>query len=213
MTPVCTDRYIQDVSDPTKNDAAVVPEKNSASRILDAALELFAEKGYEAASIREICERAGITRPTLYYFFESKEGLYRALVAEATREFDRTVNEGLASAPDLRGKFKGVARKFFEDVVQRPTLVRFVYGLVWSTTNSPFAQELHKAYMEMIERMSAAAREAARNGEISGDRIDLHMIVLMGSLGEAISCYLFLGTELTPELADGIVDIVFDGWK
>lgn len=200
------------VSHPTKNDA-VIHEKNSASRILDAALELFAEKGYEAASIREICERAGITRPTLYYFFESKEGLYRALVAEATREFERTVGEGLASAPDLRGKLKGVARMFFEDVVQRPTLVRFIYGLVWSTTNSPFAQELHTAYMAMVERMSAAAREAARNGEISGDRIDLHMIVLMGALGEAISCYLFVGTELTPELADGIVDIVFDGWK
>lgn len=197
----------------TPTGLAVPPDKNSATRILEAALELFAEKGYQATSIREICERAGITRPTLYYFFESKEGLYRAIVAEANREFHRTVSEGLASATDLRGKYKGVARKFFEDVRLRPTLVRFMYSLVWSTTSSPFAQELHQTYAVVVERMSEAARQVARQGEITVERLELRMLVLMGALGEAISSFLFLGTELTPELADEIVDLVFDGWK
>ncbi len=38
-------------------------------RLLESALVLFSEKGYEGASIREIIERAGVTRPVLYYYF------------------------------------------------------------------------------------------------------------------------------------------------
>ena len=44
----------------------------SHDRILKKALELFSEKGYDATSVREICEAAGITKPTLYYFYGSK---------------------------------------------------------------------------------------------------------------------------------------------
>jgi len=55
----------------------------SNDRILKSALELFSDKGYEATSVREICEAAGITKPTLYHFYGSKEGVYRALVEGA----------------------------------------------------------------------------------------------------------------------------------
>ena len=40
----------------------------------------FAVKGYDATSVREICEAAGITKPTLYHFFGSKDGVLQALV-------------------------------------------------------------------------------------------------------------------------------------
>jgi len=44
-------------------------------RIIDTALELFAKKGYDAVSTLEIATAAGITKPTMYYYFGSKEGL------------------------------------------------------------------------------------------------------------------------------------------
>ena len=51
-------------------------------RILDVALELFSEKGYDATSMREIAERLGITKPALYYHFDSKEDIVRALLVD-----------------------------------------------------------------------------------------------------------------------------------
>ncbi len=51
-------------------------------RILDAALALFAEKGYEATSMREIAEQLGMTKPALYYHFDSKEDIVRALLVD-----------------------------------------------------------------------------------------------------------------------------------
>lgn len=54
-------------------------------RILDAALTLFAEKGYDATSMREISEQLGITKAALYYHFDSKADIVRAMLA-ATEE-------------------------------------------------------------------------------------------------------------------------------
>ena len=69
----------------------------SADRILLSALELFSSKGYDATSVREICEAAGITKPTLYHFYGSKEGVYRALVDGALDDFRRAVTRAMQS--------------------------------------------------------------------------------------------------------------------
>jgi AcrR family transcriptional regulator len=49
-------------------------------RILQTALDLFIEQGYDKASLREIAERVGVTKAALYYHFASKEEIFRTLV-------------------------------------------------------------------------------------------------------------------------------------
>lgn len=59
-------------------------------RIINAAIELFGERGFDAASTREIARRAGILAPLLNYYFTNKEGLYHACAAsifDSTRQF------------------------------------------------------------------------------------------------------------------------------
>lgn len=56
--------------------------ENSREDILNTACKLFSEKGYDAVGVQEVCEKAGITKPTLYYYFGSKKGLLQALAAE-----------------------------------------------------------------------------------------------------------------------------------
>jgi AcrR family transcriptional regulator len=51
-------------------------------RILEAALTLFAEKGYEATSMRQIAEQLGITKAALYYHFDSKADIVRTMLAD-----------------------------------------------------------------------------------------------------------------------------------
>src|SRR6185312_1309491 len=47
-------------------------------RIIDAAVKLFGERGFAAASTRDIATAAGVNAPALQYYFENKEGLYQA---------------------------------------------------------------------------------------------------------------------------------------
>jgi AcrR family transcriptional regulator len=49
-------------------------------RILDVALDLFIEKGYDKVSLREVAERVGVTKAALYYHFASKDEIFRTLV-------------------------------------------------------------------------------------------------------------------------------------
>ncbi len=60
------------------------------SAVLKQAARLFAERGYDAVSVREIVESAGVTKPALYYHFGSKEGLARAVVEEFFNKADAT---------------------------------------------------------------------------------------------------------------------------
>jgi AcrR family transcriptional regulator len=63
---------------------AIAPDEGARHRLLVAATRLFARTGYAATSVREIVEAAGVTKPVLYYYFQSKEGLYLAILEETT---------------------------------------------------------------------------------------------------------------------------------
>jgi AcrR family transcriptional regulator len=67
---------------PTTKDPRVTRPSADATRqrILDAALDLFADLSYEGATTREIAARAGVSQPSLNYHFQSKEVLWRAAV-------------------------------------------------------------------------------------------------------------------------------------
>ena len=61
--------------------------------ILDNALLLFSAKGYEGVSVSELTQAAGITKPTLYYYFGSKEGLFDAVCKLYYEQFNKRITE------------------------------------------------------------------------------------------------------------------------
>lgn len=71
------------------------------ARLLQCAKELFYARGYDAVGVQEIVLQAGVTKPTLYYYFGSKKGLLESLIAE---RFDslRWMYRDLGSRRDLR---------------------------------------------------------------------------------------------------------------
>ncbi len=70
----------------------------TAERILDAAENLFAEKGYSAASLGEVADLVGIRTPSLYNHFRNKEALYQAVLERLLAEFSAPLEE-LGMAP------------------------------------------------------------------------------------------------------------------
>jgi TetR/AcrR family transcriptional regulator, regulator of cefoperazone and chloramphenicol sensitivity len=75
-------------------------------RIIDVALRLFAERGYEGASTREIAKAAGVNAPALQYYFDNKEGVYQAcaqhIVDSSIEHFQPAVEhaEAVLEQPD-----------------------------------------------------------------------------------------------------------------
>ena len=81
---------------PAPEAAAATDDPHIRTRLLNAAVRVFDRKGYAGASVREIAELAGVTKPTLYYHFGSKEGLLVAILTQAQREFTALVGRALA---------------------------------------------------------------------------------------------------------------------
>jgi AcrR family transcriptional regulator len=68
--------------------------------IMTKALELFSVKGYEGVSISELTEAASITKPTLYYYFGSKEGLFEAVCQSHYTKLNAIVTENSVYSPN-----------------------------------------------------------------------------------------------------------------
>ena len=63
------------------------------ARILLEAAMLFADRGFDTPSVREICEAAGVSKPMLYYHFDSKSGLIAAVLTTLHDDFEALITE------------------------------------------------------------------------------------------------------------------------
>lgn len=96
----------------------------TAERILDVAEEVFAEKGYEGATLRDVAKAAGLRTPSLYNHFDSKDALYAAVLE---RGIGPVLEALLASAQrGPGGEPERLVRTMMELLARRPNLPRLV---------------------------------------------------------------------------------------
>jgi len=141
--------------------------------ILDAALTVFAERGFEAARLDDVAARAGVAKGTLYLYFKDKEALFEDLLRGAVSPIVERVT-ALADAPDMPfDKALDLLFTFFEREVlgtDRKLLIRLILA---EGPRFPRIAELH--YRTVVSRLlpliqKMAARAAAR-GELASDAV------------------------------------------
>ena len=81
------------------------------AELLAAALEVFIEKGFAATKLADVARRAGVTKGTVYLYFDSKEALFKAVVRE-------TIVPVIAQGEALARAFTGSARELVERLVR-----------------------------------------------------------------------------------------------
>jgi AcrR family transcriptional regulator len=80
------------------------------SKILDAALELFRDRGFEATTMREIAERAGVATGAAYYYFDSKDAIVLAFYDQAQKDMTARLEDVLAGSRDLAARVRGIVQ-------------------------------------------------------------------------------------------------------
>ncbi len=87
-------------------------------RLLDAAGEVFAERGYRAATVRQICEKAGANIAAVNYYFRDKEGLYRAVLSFVPKSYAEKYPQklGLNSKATAEEKLRAYVRSLLHRV-------------------------------------------------------------------------------------------------
>jgi len=97
-------------------------------QILDVALVVFATAGFHGASMNDIAEAAGVTKPVLYQHFDSKRDLYQALIEEVGNRLRNNIDKATAEATDGKSQTELGFRAYFRWVADDHDGFRLLFG-------------------------------------------------------------------------------------
>ena len=189
-----------------------VESSEIASRIARIAAQLFATLGYDATSVRNIVEAAEVTKPTLYYHFQSKEGLAHALL---TLPMQRLVAElkGILDGPDdAATKLARLLDAEFAFCRDDPDRARFVYALFFGPQGTALLGEVKQYGAALTELIERAVRGLTAAGLIAPERSDACTAAVRGLVTIYTMDFLYRDIELDDGLARRLVMDLIEGF-
>lgn len=195
--------------------AVEVHQVNEAeTKLLQSALTLFSEKGYEGTSIREIIEGAGVTRPVLYYYFENKEDLFRRLFETTFSELIQRMDAGSQRDGDGIQRLKGIISGAFSLAEENVQAVRLILQVLFAPPQQGPALDRDKLIRQRFKVVEYVIRDGLKNNELSGGSSQSLTLVFLGIMDfHMMAKSNRLDTNLSPELASSLVDFFVSGAK
>lgn len=186
--------------------------ENARSRILSNALTLFCQKGYDGTGISEICELSDVTKPTLYYYFTNKDGLYQAIWTEYYERLIPSLQKATVYNADQENYDKDVfpvlskvAKTFFDfaqknkeiyfhalSVIQMPQEIQSA-KIVFS-----YYERIYKILQTMFINMGKA------HGGIKGRDFQLS-ITFLGIVNSYLTCWKLNNESLNKKSVESLV--------
>ena len=101
-------------------------DKSTEQKILEAAKQVFMEKGIDGARMQDIADKAGINKALLHYYFRSKEKLFEMIFMEEARKFMPKVTSIMVSDLTLFEKVEKFVGEYIDTLLQNPLLPIFI---------------------------------------------------------------------------------------
>src|SRR6476619_6644032 len=148
-----------------------LPRDERRGQLLIAASEVFVDRGYHAAGMDEIADRAGVSKPVLYQHFSSKLELYLAVLARHVDNLVSGVRQALRTTTDNRQRLRAAVQAFFDfienDYVTEPQVAAQVKVATESCTDAVFdlisrdsGLEAHRARMIAVGLVAVSVDSA-----------------------------------------------------
>jgi len=151
-------------------------------RLLKAAVELFARKGYAATGVQEIVAACGVTKPVLYYYFGSKEGLFLEIMNDALRLFEATIAGALSSEGSVRHRICRLLDGVFGLILDNLELARLAHSLYFGPSQDAPVFDLEVFHQRLHETVRALVAEGQASGELKAGEPETVAVALLGAL-------------------------------
>ena len=149
-----------------KSEKQIQDNPDVRKRLLAEALRLFTERGYAATTVREIVESAGVTKPVLYYYFGSKEGLYLEIMGGISSLLDLRVSELQQSGGTVRQRLLGFFSRLFTGAQENLPAVRLAYSIFYGAPQGAPFIDFNRFYDTILEMVTALVDEGIATGEL-----------------------------------------------
>ncbi|MDY6850759.1 MAG: TetR/AcrR family transcriptional regulator [Thermodesulfobacteriota bacterium] len=186
-------------------------EPSARERVQKAAIELFAENGYAGTSVREIVAGAGVTKPVLYYYFGSKEGLFQSILEDAANLHRGIVEEVLQGSGDALDRFIRLFDRVYQDVHEHWDIFRMVHSLIYSPPQGAPGTYLREFVLRTVEKIKDVYLQGLARNEVAEADPDTAAFLLTTLLYSSIG-FRFANPELSdPERPIKMLRLVFKG--
>jgi TetR/AcrR family transcriptional regulator len=144
-----------------------IPHPDSAvrERLLAAALQQFTSHGFSATSVREIVAAAGVTKPTLYYYFGNKEGIYRAIMDGALGPFEVMLDELIKAPGSARQRIIRICTGAFASSRANLDVVRLIYAIYYGPPQGAPHYDFDQVFSRILNAIAAAVTDGIAAGE------------------------------------------------
>lgn len=161
-------------------------------QILEAAVNLFSQKGFESASVQDIAQAAGIAKGTVYLYFKSKEDLIKQVYGYCYEMDIRACEEGVETEKDAVHKLCRRMDNIIDYLLSHPREARIeqMYK-VFSSGEAPFSYYQE----EMYQAIEKVVKEGAEKGELRNLPVSLLSRIYYG-----IAQGLYHGFQQEPDL-------------
>ncbi|MBV9072433.1 MAG: TetR/AcrR family transcriptional regulator [Acidobacteria bacterium] len=183
-------------------------------RILDAAIEVIAERGFHSSRVADIAERAGVADGTVYLYFKSKEQILMAALDGAFERFYQRAKEELAPLSNAPAKLRALARLHLRLLNQHRSLAVVLQTELRQSAKflAEFSHRELKGYFDLIREI---IREGQQAGTIrSGMSDKIAAACLFGSLDELVTSWVLSNREYDlAAAADPVIDLLLSGME
>jgi TetR/AcrR family transcriptional regulator len=189
-----------------------VGEGELKDRIFREAARIFSKRGYRSATVQDIVVAAGATKPVLYYYFQNKEGLYRALLDYVLAKRRQLIEKIEEDCPDPRERLVSLFQGIFTQTLDSPELALFDVTAYFAPSDEAPAVDTSLAGRELFRAFRRAAEQAIEAGTIRGNPFEIARVFL-GIKNSYLITHLDEPSFnlIGPGAAERIVSMVWDG--
>lgn len=140
----------------------------SRDKILDAAEDLFARRGFTGIGLREVAEVAGLGKSSLFHHFRSKAELYAAVVGRILDLFEARLTQALAVGGSPAERFDRWLDALIDTFAEQPTSARLLLRSLFEDDDLTGASEEEQHADRTMKRILAALADLLREGMAAG---------------------------------------------
>lgn len=188
-------------------------EPNTREKVLETATDLFAEKGYAATSVREIVAKVGVSKPVLYYYFQSKEGLFYAILEWAANVQQSILEEIFEASGTVLDRFIFLYRKMYEGIQQYQSLYKMIHSLIYGPPQGAPEYDYASYHRQMFNAVKRIYAEGLASGEIrKADAKEVAFLVL-SLLDFSLNMDKIQPDQADPQRPERMLRLAFQGLK
>ena len=181
-------------------------------RLLKSAIELFNRKGYAAATVREIVAAAGVSKPVLYYYFQSKEGIYLDLMREGFSKFESILEATSGEKESAAERIKRLSGRTLDLFMEHIEVGRLMYAIYYGPPQGAPFFDFDAYHMKFQEAVRKLVEEGIRGGEFRKGNAEDMMWAIIGTVNVAMEIQLcHPELEMDRKKIGRVLEIIFTG--